>query len=90
MMEAMSIGALVVGSRTAPIQELIEHGRNGLLTDFFDPSALAETVADALAQRSEIMPLRQAARQTIVDKYDLHSHCLPAQVRFVTDCEKAS
>jgi len=84
MMEAMSIGALIVGSRTAPVQELIEHGRNGLLTDFFDANALAETVADALAQGAALNPLRYAARQTIIDKYDLQRHCLPAQIRFVS------
>ena len=48
MLEAMSMGALVVGSRTAPVQEVIDHGRNGLLTDFFDADALADTVAEAL------------------------------------------
>ncbi|ABE46799.1 glycosyltransferase [Polaromonas sp. JS666] len=85
LMEAMSIGALVIGSRTAPVEELIEHGRNGLLTDFFDPGDLAETVAQALAQGPALAPLRQAARQTITDKYDLQRHCLPAQLRFVTN-----
>ena len=84
MMEAMSIGALVVGSSTAPVQELITHGHNGLLTDFFDPSALATTLADALAQGPALAPLRRAARQTIVDRYDLQRHCLPAQIDFVT------
>lgn len=84
MMEAMSIGALVVGSRTAPVQELITHGHNGLLTDFFDPAALAATLADALAQGAALAPLRQAARQTIVERYDLKRHCLPAQIDFVT------
>jgi glycosyltransferase involved in cell wall biosynthesis len=51
MLEAMSIGCLVIGSRTAPVQEVIDHGRNGLLTDFFDPDALARTIADALQRR---------------------------------------
>jgi glycosyltransferase involved in cell wall biosynthesis len=84
MMEAMSIGALVIGSRTAPVQELITHGHNGLLTDFFDPAALAATLADGLAQGPALAPLRQAARQTIVERYDLQRHCLPAQIDFVT------
>ena len=83
LMEAMSTGCLIVGSRTAPLQEMIEHGRNGLLTDFFDPHALAATVADALERRDSLAHLRTAARQTIVDRYDLQRHCLPAQKRFV-------
>jgi glycosyltransferase involved in cell wall biosynthesis len=80
----MSMGALVVGSRTAPVQEVIDHGRNGLLTDFFDADALANTVADSLERGSQLAPLRQAARQTVLDKYDLRRHCLPAQLRFIT------
>jgi glycosyltransferase involved in cell wall biosynthesis len=83
LMEAMSTGCLIVGSRTAPLQEVIEHGHNGLLTDFFDHEALAHTVADTLARRDTLTHLRAAARQTIVDGYDLHRHCLPAQQRFV-------
>lgn len=85
LMEAMSTGCLIVGSRTAPLQEVIRHGENGLLTDFFDHQALAHTVADALERRADLAHLRAAARATIVDRYDLRRHCLPAQKRFVLD-----
>lgn len=85
LMEAMSIGALVIGSRTAPVEELVRHGENGLLADFFDAEALAETIADALARRDSLAPLREAARRTITGQYDLQRHCLPAQLRFVLD-----
>lgn len=83
MMEAMSIGCLIVGSKTAPVEELIEHGKNGLLTDFFNPQALAETIADALDRKEELAYLGRAARQTIIDRYDLQRICLPAQLDFV-------
>lgn len=83
LMEAMSTGCLIVGSRTAPLEEMIDHGRNGLLTDFFDHEALAATVADALARRDSLGRLRAAARQTIVERYDLQRLCLPAQKAFV-------
>ncbi|MRW93741.1 glycosyltransferase [Duganella sp. FT80W] len=83
LMEAMSCGCLIVASDTAPVREVIEHGRNGLLVDFFDPQALATTVADTLERRSELQHLRTAARQTIVERYDLQQHCLPALLRFV-------
>lgn len=80
LMEAMSVGCLIVGSDTAPVREVIDHGRNGLLTGFFDHERLAHCVADALARGPELAPLRVAARQTIVDRYDLQAHCLPAQI----------
>lgn len=80
LMEAMSVGCLVVASDTAPVREVIEHGKNGLLTDFFDHDRLARSIADALERRVEYSPLRTAARQTIADQYDLKAHCLPAQI----------
>ena len=49
MLEAMSAGALVIGSRTPPVEEVITHGRNGILCDFFDVDGFADAVVDALA-----------------------------------------
>ncbi|NVM75843.1 glycosyltransferase involved in cell wall biosynthesis [Duganella sp. SG902] len=83
LMEAMSTGCLIVASKTAPVEEVIEHGRNGLLVDFFDPQALAATVADALERRAGLQHLRDAARQTILERYDMQRHCMPALLRFV-------
>lgn len=80
LLEAMSAGCMVVGSRTAPVEEVISHGTNGWLTDFFDHRTLAETLAEALEQRSRLGELRQAARQTIVERFDLHGVCLPRQL----------
>jgi glycosyltransferase involved in cell wall biosynthesis len=80
LLEAMSIGCLVLGSDTAPVREVIEHGRNGMLTPFFDVEALARNAADALERRAELTPLREAARKTVVDGYDLQSRCLPELV----------
>jgi glycosyltransferase involved in cell wall biosynthesis len=83
MLEAMAAGCLLVASRTAPVEEVIEHGRNGLLVDFFDPSALARAVADALARRDDHAPLRAQARQTVVERYDLKSICLPRTLDYL-------
>jgi len=76
-LEAMSAGAHVVGSRTAPVMDYIEDGVNGTLVDFFDPPALAGAVADTLARRGRDGALRQAARQTVIERCDLHRVCLP-------------
>lgn len=80
MLEAMAAGCLVVGSRTAPVTEVLEHGVNGLLVDFFDTDGLASTTCDALARPEAYRHLRVAARQTVVDRYDLRGVCLPQQL----------
>jgi glycosyltransferase involved in cell wall biosynthesis len=72
-----------VGSRTAPVQEVIEHGRNGWLTDFFDPEALAQQLAEVLQRGPEVQATREAARATVVQRYDLLSHCLPAGLKLL-------
>lgn len=85
MLEAMSAGALVVGSRTAPVEELITDGENGWLADFFDTEDLADTLIESLTRWRELAPLRTAARAHIVENYDLHSICLPRLIAFVED-----
>lgn len=80
MLEAMSAGALVIGSRTAPVEEVVQDGRNGLLVDFFSPVEIAQRVIEVLERPARFLELRMNARQTIVQKYDLLSCCLPAQI----------
>lgn len=81
--EAMSAGCVVVGSATAPVQEVIEHGKNGLLVDFFDRDALAHSVIDVLAKRAAYVHLGRAARETAVTRYDLATQCLPRQIGLI-------
>jgi len=85
LMEAMSIGCLILASDTAPVREVIEHGKNGLLTPFFDVEKLAHTAAETLERRAELTSLRDAARRTIVDRYDLQSQCLPHLLHLLED-----
>ena len=80
LLEAMSAGCMVVGSRTAPVEEVIRHGENGWLVDFFDHHALAERLAEAIAQRDQLRQIRAAARKTVVENFDLQSRCLPRQL----------
>jgi len=83
--EAMSAAALVVGSATPPVEEVITHGENGLLVKFFDVDALARQVIDCLARPAQYAPLRAAARRTALERYDLATICLPQQVRLVEE-----
>ena len=83
MMASMGAGALVVASDTAPVREVIRHGENGLLVDFFDVPAWSRTLIETLAHPERFTALRQAARQTVLDRYDLKSVCLPRMVDWV-------
>jgi len=81
-LEAMACGCLIVGSDTPPVKEALEHGHNGLLTDFASPDKIAEDVVAALRDKDKLAPLRTRARQTILDRYCL-SKTLPRQMELL-------
>ncbi|HWW04221.1 glycosyltransferase family 4 protein [Collimonas sp.] len=83
MLEAMSAGCLVIGSRTPPVEEVIQDGINGILVDFFSPDEIAQHVVEALEDVRKHEELRRNARRTIVHRYDLRTICLPAQLSLV-------
>jgi glycosyltransferase involved in cell wall biosynthesis len=83
MLEAMAAGALVVGSRTPPVEEVIRDGVNGRLVDFFDVAGWSEALIAALADPARDDALRVAARETVVERYDLKSVSLPRMIDFV-------
>ena len=71
MMEAMSTACPIVGSSTEPVKELIKDGQNGLLIDFFDHHALANSIAELINNRALATKLGANARQTILKDYSL-------------------
>ena len=82
-LEAMSVGRVLVASKTGPVQEVVEHGVNGLLFDFFDVAALSRQVVDVLAQPTHYQHLGKQARQSVLERYDLKTQCLPEQLGFL-------
>ena len=82
LLEAMSCACPVVGSSTAPVQEVIRDGYNGLLVDFFSPQALAEAMADLLRSPERAAALGRAARDTVLKDYSLDV-CLPRQLQLI-------
>ncbi len=83
MLEAMAMEACVIASRTGPVEEVITDGVNGRLVDFFDIEGWSDAMIDALAAPERLQSLRQAARQTVIENYDLRRICLPRLIRFV-------
>lgn len=84
MVETMAAGTLVIGSNTAPVAEVIEDGVNGRLVDFFDVKGWSAALTDALARPEAYLPMREAARKLVRERYDLRSVCLPKQVELLT------
>jgi glycosyltransferase involved in cell wall biosynthesis len=78
MLEAMAMGAPVIGSATSPVQEVIEDGVNGWLVDFFDYQQIADKVIEVL--NSDTKEITDNGRKTIIDRYDLYKVCLPQQL----------
>ena len=83
MIEAMSVGSLVIGSDTEPVKEVISNNKNGLLVDFHDPKNLAKKVIEVLDNKDDYDVIRSEARKTVIKNYDLNTVCLPKQIELV-------
>lgn len=82
VIEAMACGALIIGSDTPPVREVIRSGQNGLLVPFFDTNALAETILNVLHEPENFLPMRIAARRTIERRFRLID-CLKRQTSLI-------
>lgn len=71
MIEAMAAQSVIIGSATAPVQEVIEDGRNGLLVDFFSPKEIAGRVDEVLSHPGRMAHLGKTARDDIVASYNV-------------------
>lgn len=71
MLEAMATECAVIASNTPPVSEVIKHGKNGLLVDFFSPKEIADAVDKLLDNPKKYQKMRQAARKTVLDNYTI-------------------
>jgi glycosyltransferase involved in cell wall biosynthesis len=83
LFEAMSAGAAIVASDTAPVREAIVEGETGLLVDFFARDALVGQVCRLMEDSSLCDRLGQAARAHVQAQYDLRRICLPQQMAWI-------
>lgn len=62
LLEAMATGCLVIGSRTAPVEEVVRDRANGILVDFFEANEVAARVIETLEEPRRFGLLRATAR----------------------------
>lgn len=79
-MEAMSMGAVIVGSDTPPVREVMTHGETAMLVDFHDHEALARQVIEVLEAPGDFAHLGRNARAHMVERYDFTTRCLPVHL----------
>ena len=79
------MGALVIGSKTAPVEEVVTHNKNGLLVDFHDVAELIDAVNTVLSNKNNYDKIKKNARKTIIENYDLKKICLPKQIKLIKD-----
>jgi glycosyltransferase involved in cell wall biosynthesis len=84
LMDALACGTTVLASNTAPVREMIRHGENGLLVDFFDVDGFVELAEKVLDAPHAYKPLGQAGVRMIQERYSL-SVCLPQMLALYED-----
>ncbi len=69
MVDALACGCTVLASDTAPVREMIDDGRNGLLCGFSDVEGFAAKASQVLRDPGEFRPLGEAAVLRIREEY---------------------
>lgn len=72
MLEAQASGCLVVGSKTPPVQEMLAHGRTGLLVDFHAPQQMADVVAGLMQGTAQTPDIKQRAHDFVHTSLNLN------------------
>ena len=85
LLESMSAGCAIVASDTAPVRDAITHNDTGVLVNFFDHAALAESVEDLLNDPQRRQHLGREARTFAREHNDLQTVCLPQQLAWVDE-----
>ena len=82
-MEAMACEVVFMGSDTPPVRDIIEHGKNGRLIDFFDFGALSKSLIEAAVIRSASPPCARKRASFVVEHYDERRNCPPAWLKVI-------
>ena len=71
LMNSLACGCTVLGSATAPVQEMITHGENGFLADFFDVDGLTDLALQVLDDPEKYRHFGEAGAKMIQESYSL-------------------
>ena len=74
LLEAMSYGIPVVSTRVGGIPTVIESGKDGMLTDNFEPNVIAKAVVDLLSDAMRYKVVSKAAFCKIKDVFSYESN----------------
>ncbi len=80
LIEAMATAGAIVASDTQPVREVITDGEDGRLVDFFSTRDLNDRICELLDDPAQRARLGARARERAVERYDLQTRCLPAQL----------
>ena len=83
LIEAMSAGAAIVASDTAPVKEVIRHDQTGRLFPFFQGGQMVHEICEVLDDPALREQLGVAARDFARENYDLKTVCLPQQLQWI-------
>ena len=72
-LEAMACGAPIIASATAPVEEVVRHGFNGQLVDFWNEEEIAARIEHTLGRPTGLQQMREAARQLVVSRFELNA-----------------
>jgi glycosyltransferase involved in cell wall biosynthesis len=88
LLEAMAVGCLIIASQTAPVEEVIQDGHNGLLVPFHWPQVLAGQVVDVMANPDRHKHLPAMAQQTVRERFDFTTVVLPRHLQLLHELQK--
>lgn len=71
--EAMAAGVPVVATRSGGPEEIVEHGRSGLLVPTRDPEAMASAIEQIVTKPEWAATLTRAARERVAQKFTLQA-----------------
>ncbi len=86
LLESMSCGAVIIASKTAPVEEVIQDCVEGLLVQFDDAKQVAEKVIEVLSSPEQYEHLRKNARLKIEKDYDFYNSVLPEHFNILDRC----